>query len=215
MLQQNSVVECAFPTLMGHTRAMMNYAGFNKNMWQVMWCKAPNTATALDGITVPNWKNKDSYELLFRKPPHDMENLPTFGEIAVMKESVNISTKLDSSRRICMFLGYSEDHTQKVYRFLNLNTKKVVYSQDVQWMNTMYGNHTGIKCKYTINEDYSTDEEESEEEDPVQLNVKKTELSEEEQADVTKLNIPEKNVLPLVPKTCDKLLHITFLLGQV
>ena len=38
--QQNGVVECAFPTLMGHTRAMMNYAGFNKNMGQlIMWCE--------------------------------------------------------------------------------------------------------------------------------------------------------------------------------
>ena len=30
--QQNGIVEHAFPTLMGCTRAMMNYAGFNKNM---------------------------------------------------------------------------------------------------------------------------------------------------------------------------------------
>ena len=51
-----------------------------------------------------------------------------FGEIAVTKDPVNISTKLDSHGRICMFLGYSEDHTQKVYRFLNLNTRKVMYS---------------------------------------------------------------------------------------
>ena len=32
MPQQNGIVEHAFPTLMGCTRAMMNYAGFNKNM---------------------------------------------------------------------------------------------------------------------------------------------------------------------------------------
>ena len=32
MPQQNGVVECAFFTLKGHTRAMMNYAGLNKNM---------------------------------------------------------------------------------------------------------------------------------------------------------------------------------------
>ena len=32
MPQQNGVMECAFPIPMGYTRAMMNYAGFNKNM---------------------------------------------------------------------------------------------------------------------------------------------------------------------------------------
>ena len=30
--QQNGIVEGAFPTLMGCTRAMMYYAGFDKNM---------------------------------------------------------------------------------------------------------------------------------------------------------------------------------------
>ena len=56
----------------------------------------------------------------------------------------------------------------------------------------MYGEHTGIKHKNTINEDYSTDKEESEEEDPVQSNMKGTKLSEEEQIDETELNKPEK-----------------------
>ena len=58
----------------------------------------------------------------------------------------------------------------------------------------MYGEHTGIKHTYKIIEDYSTDEEESEEEDPVQLNMKETELSEEEQMGETELNKPEKRV---------------------
>ena len=48
---------------------------------------------------------------------------------------------------------------------------------------------------YTIlSEDYSTDKEESEEEDPVQLNMEETELSEEEQTGETKLNEQEKKV---------------------
>ena len=39
---------------------------------------------------------------------------------------------------------------------------------------------SGIECKYTIiNKDYSADNEESEEEDPVHLNVNETDLSED------------------------------------
>ena len=75
MPQQNGIVECAFPTLMGHSRAMMNYAGFNKNMQQLMWCESANTSTALDGVTVPSHESKCSYELIHRKPPCYMENL--------------------------------------------------------------------------------------------------------------------------------------------
>ena len=74
-----------------------------------------------------------------------------FREIVVTKGPTNISTKLDLWRRVCMFLRYSEDHTQNVYRVLDLNMKKVVYSQDVQWMDIMYGEHMGIKHKIPIN----------------------------------------------------------------
>ena len=73
--QQNSVVEHAFPMLMGCIMAMMIYAGFSKSMWQLMWCKVVNTATALGGITVPGHKNKCSYEVFYGKPPYYTENL--------------------------------------------------------------------------------------------------------------------------------------------
>ena len=59
-----------------------------------------------------------------------------------------------------------------------------MYSQDVQWMDVMYGEHTGIKCKIPINQDYLTDEEELDEEDsPVQLKMYETELSEQEKTE--------------------------------
>ena len=82
-----------------------------------MWCKVANTATALVGITVPSHENKCSYELFNGKTPHYMETLHTFREIAVTKDPTNTTTKLDSHGRVCMFLGYSEDHSQKVSRF--------------------------------------------------------------------------------------------------
>ena len=97
MPQQNGIVEHAFPTIMGHTRAMMNYAGFDKNMRQLMWCEVANTVTALDDITIPSHENKCSYELFYGKPPCYMESLCTFREIAVTKDPANISTKLDLS----------------------------------------------------------------------------------------------------------------------
>ena len=74
--------------------------------------------------------------------------------------------------------------TVLVYEFLNLKTEEIVYSRDVQWMDIMYGEHTGIKCKITINQDYLTDEEELEEEDnPVQLNKEETKSSEQEKTE--------------------------------
>ena len=62
-----------------------------------------------------------------------------------------------------------------------------MYSQDVQWMDVMYGKHLGIKCKIPMNQDYLSDEEESDEEDdPVQLKTNDTELSEQEKKEIFK-----------------------------
>ena len=62
-----------------------------------------------------------------------------------------------------------------------LKYEKIAYSQDVQWMDIMYVECTGIKYNITSNQDYFTDEEELDEEDnPVQVKMDETELSEQE-----------------------------------
>ena len=51
--QQNGVVERAFVTVMGRTRAMMNHAVFTMaNKRKQWWCEAAQTATMLDNILV-------------------------------------------------------------------------------------------------------------------------------------------------------------------
>ena len=51
----------------------------------------------------------------------------------------------------------------------------------------MYGEHTGIKCKIPINQDYLSDEEESDEEDePVQLKTDDTKLNGQEKKEIFK-----------------------------
>ena len=34
-----------------------------------------------------------------------------------------------------MFLGYAKDHAEDVFRFLNLETNRVILSRDVIWLN--------------------------------------------------------------------------------
>ena len=50
--QQNVVVERAFVTVMGQSRAMMNHAGFTMAKRQHLWCEAAQTTTLLDNILV-------------------------------------------------------------------------------------------------------------------------------------------------------------------
>ena len=37
-----------------------------------------------------------------------------------------------------MFVGYADDHSRDVYRFLNIHTKRIIMSRDVRWLNIIW-----------------------------------------------------------------------------
>ena len=37
-----------------------------------------------------------------------------------------------------MFVGYADDHSGYVYRFLNINTKRIIMSRDARWLNIIW-----------------------------------------------------------------------------
>ena len=37
-----------------------------------------------------------------------------------------------------MFVGYADDHSGDVYRFLNIHTKRIIMSRDVRWLNIIW-----------------------------------------------------------------------------
>ena len=37
-----------------------------------------------------------------------------------------------------MFVGYAEDHTKDVYRFLNIHTRRIILNRDVRWLNIIW-----------------------------------------------------------------------------
>ena len=37
-----------------------------------------------------------------------------------------------------MFVGYADDHTKDIYRFLNIHTKRIILSRDVRWLNIIW-----------------------------------------------------------------------------
>ena len=37
-----------------------------------------------------------------------------------------------------MFVGYADDHSGDVYRFLNIDTKRIIMSRDTRWLNTIW-----------------------------------------------------------------------------
>jgi hypothetical protein len=62
--------------------------------------------------------------------------LRIFGEMGVVMTKNYIQRKLKNLGTTCMFMGYSVDsvdHSNDVYRMLNLETKKIIHARDVVW----------------------------------------------------------------------------------
>ena len=47
-------------------------------------------------------------------------------------------TKIDQRGKAAIFVGYADDHTGDVYKFIHLKTQHVILSQDAQFLNIMW-----------------------------------------------------------------------------
>ena len=138
--QQNSVVERKIPTLMGRLRAMMIQAGFSQQDKRIFWCEVISTATKLDNIMVRKERTKPAHTLFYNEGARYMKYLRSFGEMAVIaiSDGKKMRSKLDTRGRTGIFVGYADDHAGNVYRFINIQMKKIILSRDVQWLNSFW-----------------------------------------------------------------------------
>ena len=138
--QQNSVAERRIPTLMGRARAMLIQAGIESKYKGEFWCEVISTATKLDNIMVRPERTKPPHILFYGKDAKYTRSLRTFGEMAVIAihEGEKMRSKLDDRGKTCMFVGYADDHTKDVYRFLNKHTMRIILSRDVRWLNIVW-----------------------------------------------------------------------------
>ena len=149
---QNGVVERGFATLIGRVRAMMNNAGFTKEMRAKLWAECARTATMLEN-NMPDKKGEDPPTIkLYQRQGTWMKNLRTFGEMAIVTNSSQnkIAAKLENKGKIVMLTGYSDEHPRGSYRFVDMNTKRAIMSRDVAWLNKTWSEYQGIKKRNII-----------------------------------------------------------------
>ena len=181
--QQNSVVERKISTLMGSSRAMTLTAGFSQQDKRKFWCEVISTATKLDNIMVRKDRTKPPYTLFYNAEPKYMKFLRLFGEMAVIaiSDGKKMRSKLDTRGRTGIFVGYADDHAGNVYRFINIQTKKIILSSNIQWLNSFWKEYKkrNDDSKKLIDEFYSHDEddqtqEESDTEEPKENEIEET-----------------------------------------
>ena len=167
--QQNSVVEKKIPTLMGRSRAMMIEAGFSQQDKRKFWCEVISTATKLDNIMVRKERTKPPYTLFYNEEAKYKQYLRSFGEMAVIaiSDGKKMRSKLDTRGRTGIFVGYADDHAGNVYRFINIETKKIILSRDIQWLNSFWKQYNTRKddSKKLVDEFYPYDEDDQTQEE--------------------------------------------------
>ena len=180
--QQNSVVERKIPTLMGRSRAMMLTAGFSQQDKRKFWCEVISTATKLDNIMVRKERTKPLFTLFYNDEPKYMKFLRSFGEMAVIaiSDGKKMRSILDTRGRTGIFVGYADDHAGNVYRFINIQTKKIILSRDIQWLNSFWKEYKKRKddSKKLVDEFYSHDEDDQTQEESEPEELKENEIEE-------------------------------------
>ena len=161
--QQNSVVEIKIPTFMGRARAMMLTAGFSQQDKGKFWCEVLSTATKLDNIMVRKERTKPPFTLFYNDEPKYMKFLRSFGEMAVIAitDGKKMRSKLDTRGRTGIFVGYADDHAGNTNRFINIQTKQIILSSDVQWLNSFWKEYKKRRddSKKMVDEFYSHEED--------------------------------------------------------
>jgi hypothetical protein len=159
--QFNGRVERKFATLYSKVRAMLNGAKLPTVKRKGLWTEAARTATDLENILVSTRKPIASYNAFFEKELPGLRNMRTFGEIAIVNDHKKrkMRGKLDDRGRPCLLLGRAENHNRDVYRFLNLETDRIIRSRDALWLNKQYGEWKGITRQNITNLDDDDDDE--------------------------------------------------------
>ena len=96
-----------------------------------------------------------------------MKYLRTFGKMAVtaISDGKKMRSKLDTRGRTGIFVGYADDHAGNVYQFINVQTKKIILSRDVQYLNSFWKqyNKRNNDSRNLIEEFFLNDEDDIEE----------------------------------------------------
>ena len=93
------------------------------------------------------------YEKFFKKKPIYTKYLRIFGEVGIVTDQTKIKARFNDRGFKCIFVGYTNDHTEETYRMYNMKTRKAILSRDVTWLNKFDGNYDNNKIEYIYDDD--------------------------------------------------------------
>ena len=153
--QFNGVVERKFKTLYERVRSLLNSAGLDKELREGLWAEAAQYATDIENLLVTPSKTHSSWFAFYQRDHPILRNIRQFGEVAIVEEhrTRGMRSKLEDRGKPCIYLGRAKDHASDTYRFLSLDSKRIIFCRDVTWLNKNYATYKNIDGVRLIDDD--------------------------------------------------------------
>ena len=141
--QYNGKIERKFQTLYSRIRTNFNGAGVHGELRGLLWAECARHSQDQDNILVKQNRSEPSTKSVFGTVFHGWEYMREFGEIGIVNygSTSKKSAKHLNRGRPCFLLGRAVQSPKDTYRFLNLETYKIISSRDVNWLNVTYGEY--------------------------------------------------------------------------
>ena len=147
--QANGMIERRFAAVTRRIRAALNAAKLPDELRKVLWGEAVMYCTDVHNLLLSRSYDKPAYTAFYKENFPQMKYMRQFGEIGYVKWGIGIKAKLKDRGIPMMYLGRARDHSCDTYRFMNLETKKIIHSRDATWMNKVYGEWTKMSLPTT------------------------------------------------------------------
>ncbi|GJT45233.1 putative RNA-directed DNA polymerase [Tanacetum coccineum] len=138
--QQNGIAERKHRHLLNVGRALMFQGGIPLNMWTECILTAVYLINRIPSSVL---SGKSPYELVFSVEPN-LSYLKVFGCLC-FSTVFNDSDKFSSRSKKFVFIGYSNE--KKGYKLFSLEAKKVYFSRDVKFYETVFPFKNSSECK--------------------------------------------------------------------
>ena len=85
-------------------------------------------------------RTKPPHTLFYNEGARYVKYKTSFGEMAVIaiSDGKKMRSKLYTRGSTGIFVGYADGHAGNVYRFINIQTKKIILIRDVQWLDSFW-----------------------------------------------------------------------------
>jgi hypothetical protein len=156
---------------LGKLRAILNSDKLPWALRYKLWAQCANLSTQFENVLIAKYMNALPYEKMHNKEPKWLDNLHTFGEIAVIHDSTKIKSKLADKGLLSMFFGYPDNHAREVCLFLNLTTKRLIQSRSAIFFHKTCSNWYKLKQELISHVPAPTIEDDTNENVPFEQDV--------------------------------------------